>query len=463
MRACYAALRMQESVKRYAEEVVASSRGIPVRIRVGLNSGEVVVRAIGSDLHMDYTAVGQTTHLAARMEQLAEPGCTLLTARTLRLVEGFVDVVPRGRMPIKGFPEPVDVAELVGAASARSRLHVLVGGELTRFVGRAAEMDQLQRALDRAVAGRGQIVAVMGEAGAGKSRLFWEFAREQTVKATASGSVPSAHTGIRIIQARSVSYGRTASWSAVADMLREYFQVESADDAAKVRDKVTGRLLSMPSGLEATVSPLLWLLDVPADDPAWEHLEPSHCRRLALDAMKRLVLAESTIQPLVLIVEDLHWIDAESQALLDELAGGVPAARLLFVGKLPARVPARVGGRLYYTQIRLDPFPLPTAKELLASLLGTDPALDVFKESLIRRTATRSFWKRASVRSSRPPTWWVTAELTGSSGPLRRTTSHRTSRSFSRRVSTVSPRTPSTCCRLPPWSARTFHFHSLRQ
>ncbi len=158
VRACYAALRMQESVKRYAEEV-RRAQGVTVRIRVGLNSGKVVVRAISNDLHIDYTAVGLTTHLAARMEQLAEPGSILLSPATLELAEGYVAVKPLGPLPVKGLHEPVEVYELVGARAVRSRFHVAAARGLTRFVGRDSELDQLRQALERAKAGHGQVVA----------------------------------------------------------------------------------------------------------------------------------------------------------------------------------------------------------------------------------------------------------------------------------------------------------------
>jgi class 3 adenylate cyclase len=174
VRACYAALRMQESVKRYAEGI-RRVEGIPVRIRVGLNSGEVVVRAIGSDLHMDYTAVGQTTHLAARMEQVADSGTILMTSAVLALAEGFVDAKSLGPTPIKGLTEPVGIFELTAARAVRSRLHAAAARGLTKFVGRSAELTQLQESLDLAARGKGQVVAVVGEPGVGKSRLYWEF------------------------------------------------------------------------------------------------------------------------------------------------------------------------------------------------------------------------------------------------------------------------------------------------
>jgi class 3 adenylate cyclase len=191
VRACYAALRMQESVKQYAEGV-RRTEGIPIQIRVGLNSGEVVVRSIGNDLHMDYTAVGQTTHLAARMEQMAMPGSVLIPQETLNLAEGYVVVKPLGSMAVKGLETPIEAYEITGAATVRSRLHAAAARGLTRFVGRDSELEQLRHALERARAAHGQVVAVVGEPGVGKSRLYWEFThshRTQGWLIVESGSV----------------------------------------------------------------------------------------------------------------------------------------------------------------------------------------------------------------------------------------------------------------------------------
>ena len=173
LRACYAALAMQAAMRAYAEEV-RRTQGLELRMRVGLNSGEVVVRAIGNDLHMDYSAVGETTHLAARMEQLATPGSIRLTAATLRLVEGLVQVTALGPVPVKGLVEPVEVFELVGASRLRRRLQAAAARGLTPFVGRQQELEALHQALARAQTGHGQVVALVGEAGVGKSRLVHE-------------------------------------------------------------------------------------------------------------------------------------------------------------------------------------------------------------------------------------------------------------------------------------------------
>jgi class 3 adenylate cyclase len=195
VRACYAALAMQAAMRPYTDEV-RRSRGLELRIRVGLHSGEVVVRAIGNDLHMDYSAVGETTHLAARMEQLATPGSIRLTAETLRLAEGFIQVQSLGPVPVKGLVAPVEVFELVGASGIRRRLQAAAARGLTRFVGRQAELTALQQALERAGTGHGQVVALVGEAGVGKSRLVYESTRSHRTQ------------GWVVLESSSVSYGK---------------------------------------------------------------------------------------------------------------------------------------------------------------------------------------------------------------------------------------------------------------
>src|SRR6266849_2614238 len=266
VRACYAALRMQESVETYADEVRRSHAAV-VKIRVGLNSGEVVVRAIGSDLRMDYTAVGQTTHLAARMEQIADPGAIVISPDTLTLAEGYVEVKSLGPVPVKGFAKAVEVYELTGAGPARTRLQASARRGLTRFVGRDAEVEQLRRAQQLADDGHGQVAAIVGEAGVGKSRLLYEFTHSHRLQ------------GWLVLESASVSHGKATSYLPVIDVLKGYFKIQDRDDLREIREKVTGKLLTLDEALKPMPPAFLALLDVPVDDTSWRTLDPVQRRQ----------------------------------------------------------------------------------------------------------------------------------------------------------------------------------------
>ena len=386
VRACYAALAMQAAVKQYAAEV-QRSHGVPVQIRVGLNTGEVVVRAIGSDLHMDYTAVGQTTHLAARMEQMALPGSILLTQATLSLAEGYVQVTPLGPMPVKGIAAPIDVFELVGASGIRRRLQATAARGLTRFVGRDTELAALVQALARAGAGHGQVVALVGEAGVGKSRLVYECVHAHHLQ------------GWRVLESASVSYGKATPYFPVIDLLKRYSHVDDSDDPRTIRAKLTGQILTLDETLHDTLPALLALLDaLPADSP-FAQLDPPQRRQRTRDALKRVLLRESQVQPLLLVCEDLHWIDSETQALLDSLVESLPTARILLLVNYRPEYRHGWGSKTFYTQIRLDPLPPARADELLQALMGTDPSLAALTPLLIARTEGNPFFLEESVQT----------------------------------------------------------------
>ena len=405
VRACYAALRMQESIRNYAQELFRSKGLPPVSIRVGLNSGEVVVGNIGSDLRMEYTAVGQTTHLAARMEQLASPGTTLLTAATLHLAEGYVSVNSRGKVPVKGLADPVEVFELTGAGSARTRLQVAASRGLTKFVGRSAEIAQMFSALERSHGGHGQVVALVGEPGVGKSRLVWEFTHSHRTQ------------GWLILESASVSYGKASAYRPVIDLLKNYFQIEDRDDERRMREKATGKLLTLDETFKPHLVPLLALLDVPVEDEGWTPLDPVQKRLRTLDACKRLILREALVQPLALVFEDLHWIDSETQALLDSLVESLPTAHLLLLVNFRQEYQSHWTSKTYYTQLRIDPLSGESAEELARFLLGGDASLKPLARLLIERTEGNPLYLEESVR-----TLVETGALQGERGAYRLTT-----------------------------------------
>jgi tetratricopeptide (TPR) repeat protein len=386
LRACYAALAMQAAMQSYADEV-RRAHGLALRIRVGLNSGEVVVRAIGNDLHMDYSAVGQTTHLAARMEQLAAPGSIMLAAPALRLVEDFVRVNALGPIPVKGLTEPVEVCELVGASGVRRRLQATAARGLTRFVGRDTEIEALQQALARASAGHGQVVACVGEAGVGKSRLAYEVVHSHRTQ------------GWLVLESASVSYGKATPYFPVIDLLKRYAHVEDHDDTRTVRARVTGQVLTLDERLQDAIPALLALLEALPDDSPFRQLDPPQRRQRTLEALKRLLLRESQVQPLLLVFEDLHWIDAETQALLDTLVESLPTARLVLLVNYRPEYQHGWGSKTFYKQLRLDPLPPASADAFLQALLGPDSSLAPLKQLLIERTAGNPFFLEETVRT----------------------------------------------------------------
>src|SRR5581483_8270652 len=247
------------------------------------------------------------------------PGSILLAPAALQLAEGYIQVKALGPVQVKGLSEPVEVYELLGAGTARSRLQAAAARGLTRFVGREAELETLRRTLELAGSGRGQIVALVGEPGVGKSRPVWEFSHSHRTQ------------GWLVLESGSVSYGKATSYLPVIDLLKSYCGIESRDDQRRIREKLLGKVLNLEEALRPTLPALLALLDVPTEDPAWDALDPPQRRQRTLDALKRLVLRESQEQPLLLVCEDLHWIDTETQALLDSLVESLPTARILLL------------------------------------------------------------------------------------------------------------------------------------
>jgi class 3 adenylate cyclase/tetratricopeptide (TPR) repeat protein len=364
VRACYAALQIQEAVGRYAQGLQQAAE-VPILIRAGLNSGEVVIRTIANGARTECHAMGQAIHLADRLAQIAAPGTCLIGAETRRLAEGHVEVA--ALEPITGERDPV--YELVGARPAETRFQALAARGLTRFVGREAEIEQLERVRAKAEQQHGQVVAIIGEPGLGKSRLVHEFIH------------PYRTSPWLALEAASVSY-RRASYEPVIDLLRSYFKIEARDDVGEMRNKVAGRLLDLDRELAPDLPPLLTLLDIPVEESSWQSLEPSQRRQRTFDALKRLILRECQQQPVILAVEDLHWIDSETQAFLETVIDSLAFARLLLILTYRPEYEHRWGGKTYYTQLNLDALSSEAIEEFLRNLLGDDASLIGLKEQL---------------------------------------------------------------------------------
>jgi class 3 adenylate cyclase/tetratricopeptide (TPR) repeat protein len=370
VRACYAALRMQAQVTALGDEV-QRSLGLPLQIRVGLNSGEVVVRSIGRDLSFTYTAVGQTVHLAARMEQMAKPASILATEDTAALVRGRVAARALGPVAVRGLQTPVEVHEISGAVPIRSRLDAASPRARSPLVGREAELARLDQAIEAMLAGTGQVVSMVGEAGVGKSRLCLEFARRCRAR------------GCLVIEAPAVSYGRAAGYRPGVELHRRYFQIEAGDDAATVRDKVAARLRALDPELEDGVSAILWVLGV-SEDGALGEMDPALRRRQVMRAVHRLVTRQGRRQPFVMILEDMQWVDSETHAAMDALVEALPPYTMVAATYRPEYVD-RWSRRPGYTQLRVDALEPAAAGGMLAALLGDDPALAPVKRLVAER------------------------------------------------------------------------------
>ena len=386
VRACYTALRMQAGIARHAHAPGGGHRP-RAEIRIGLNSGEVVVGSIGSDLRMDYTAVGQTTHLAARMEQMATPGSILMTGDVMRLAQGYVVATPLGPRVVAGVPEPIETYVLTGASDARSRLQAATARGLTRYIGRSAEMARLRQALSHARAGHGQVVAIVGEPGVGKSRLCVEV----------SGIDPAGEW--RVLESTALSFGVGSPYLPIVDMLRLHFQLEAEDDAVKIREKVHGKILSLAPALDDALTPLLSLLDVDEEDAEWQRLDPVRRRLRTLDAVRRLLLVESRAHPLMLIFDNVHWIDGETHALLDALVDSLPTARILLLLTYRPGYQHAWGRKSYFEEVRLAALAPEPSEALLDALLGVDDSVTPLKRVLIERTGGNPLFIEESVRA----------------------------------------------------------------
>ncbi len=356
-RALYAALKMQEESKKYAEQL-RLERGLNLQIRIGLNTGEVVLRSIRKDdLRTEYTPIGHSTSLASRMEGLATPGSIVVSEYTHKLTEGYFEFKPLGAARVKGVSEPINIYEVLGVGPLRTRLQVATRRGLVRFVGRQSELEQMKKALDLARGSHGQIVGVMGEPGVGKSRLFLEFKLV-------------SQRGCLVLETFSVSHGKAYPYLPLIDLLKNYFQIIPQDDERRIREKVAGKLLILDRALEDTLPYLFTFLSVSEPNSSLQQMDPQIRRKQTLEAIRRLLVQESLNQPLILIFEDLHWLDNETRAFLTLLSESIATARLLLLVNYRPEYRHDWGNKTFYTRLRLDALGQAEAEEMLASLLG---------------------------------------------------------------------------------------------
>jgi class 3 adenylate cyclase/tetratricopeptide (TPR) repeat protein len=384
-RALYAALRMQEEMLRYSAKLRGSGN-LPIEARVGVNTGEVVVRSIStSEGHAEYTPIGHSTGLASRIQALAPTGSVAATEQVRKICEGYFVFKDLGPASVKGVAGQVNVFEVVGLGPLRTRLQVSAQRGLTKFVGRQAELEQMRHALELACQGHGQVVAAIGDPGVGKSRLFFEF------KAI-------AQSGWLVLEAYSVSHGKASAYLPVIELLKSYFEITADDDERKRREKVAGKVAILDRSLEETLPYLFGLLGLVEGDDPLAQMDGQIKRRRTLDAVKRILLRESMNQPLIVIFEDLHWIDEQTQALLNLLADSIGTAKILLLTNYRPEYSHPWGSKTYYTQLRLDPLGKESADEMLLALLGDGRGLEPLKRVIIEKTEGNPFFMEETLQ-----------------------------------------------------------------
>jgi class 3 adenylate cyclase/tetratricopeptide (TPR) repeat protein len=377
-RALYAALQMQQQLREHGQHLAAQG-GSALEARVGINTGEVVVRTVETGGKVEYTPIGHTANLASRLQTLAPAGAIVVSEHTRKLVEGYFELRALGPMQVRGISEPINVYEVTGLGPLRTHFLLSTRRGLTKFVGRERELAEMRRTLALALAGHGQIVAVVAEAGTGKSRLFHEF------KAM-------LQSDCKVLEAYSVSHGKASAWLPVIELLRSYFAIQNQDEPPARRDKLRARLAALAPALDDTLPYLFGLLGIGEGPDPLAQVDPQVKRQRTLDAIKRLIVRESLAQPMVVIFEDLHWIDSQTQALLNLLADSIASTRALMLVNYRPEYRHEWGNKSYYSQLRLESLAGDNAAAMLKALVGDGAELDPLKRMIIKRTEGNPFF-----------------------------------------------------------------------
>jgi class 3 adenylate cyclase/ribosomal protein L40E len=386
MRACHAALYLQNRLRRHADDLRVK-RGLNFGVRIGLNSGEVVVGKIGDDLRMDYTAQGQTVGLAARMEQLAESGCVYLTEHTVDLIEGFFRLRDLGSSKIKGVTHPARIYELQGIGGRRTRLDISRERGFSRFVGRSEEMAVIQTAFQRAIDGKGNVVGIVGEPGIGKSRLCYEFLEHCRRK------------GIPICKAFCTSHGKTVPLLPVLQLLRSFFGITEYEQNEDARKKIAGTLILLDEDFKNTLP--IWFEFLAVADPHQLQIAdaPEERQHKLFALIQRLIHTKSNREPMVILVEDLHWIDPASDAMIGRIVDAVTDTQATLLLNFRPEYHQGWMKRSSYQNLPLSALNTNASRELINDLLGDHSSLEDFKRNLTSRTLGNPFFIEELVRS----------------------------------------------------------------
>jgi class 3 adenylate cyclase/tetratricopeptide (TPR) repeat protein len=358
-RATHAALAIQQAVRDVSREL-APRLERSLEMRIGLNTGPVVVGKIGDDLRMDYTAVGDTTNVAARLQQNARPGSVLVGASTNRLIAGYFETRDLGELPVRGHA-PVHAFEVLRARGRKARLDVESERGLSPLVGRDRDVATLLEVFSRARAGQGQVVFVAGEAGIGKSRLLLEFRRQ-----LATAGEPATW-----LEGRCVSFGQSSPLLPVVDQLRENFRIDEFDGEPEIIAKIERGMRRM-GGLEPHIPFVRYLLSVDPGDPAVAAMDASRRRKSSFDAVLAMSLRGATLRPLIFVFEDLHWVDTSTEAYLAALIDSVAATRILIVATYRLGYSPPFGTRSFQTRITLSALSEADALAMAGRILGVE-------------------------------------------------------------------------------------------
>ncbi|MCS6926823.1 MAG: AAA family ATPase [Candidatus Binatia bacterium] len=384
--ALHAALQMHDAVRRYAQDL-QHRRGLQLQIRVGVHTGEVVVRTLRDDLYMDYSAVGHTVGLAARMESLAPPGSTFVTVQTYRLTRTMFHFAARGKLRAKGVKDPVEVYELLGSRPVRSRLAARAARGFSPFVGRTRELSELRALLRLAGQGCGQVIALVGEAGVGKSRLLEEL------------KPLLREVGFLVIEGEGFAYGKTRAYLPLVDMLKRYCELTDHDPPEAYRDKLHTRLTAVDASLAAYTAVLLELFGIPSEDPQATPLRGEAKRQKVLEGIKKLIALQSRRQPVALIVEDLHWLDPHSLTFLHALITGIAALPVVFLFSYRPGQTYPWETLSFAHRLQIAPLPHDASVSLFTALVGTDPEVATLAPLVCAQSGGNPFFLEEIVQS----------------------------------------------------------------